>query len=139
MSNEQENMGYLRVAVTTAEGVIPVANARVTIRAQDGTETVLMTDESGLTTLLALQAPPAAASQNAFGKDPFASYSVAVEKEGFYKQTTAFVPIFAGITARQPINLIGLAEYIGESFVPTDSTDTVLTDPQVLSNGKERS
>jgi hypothetical protein len=129
-------MGFLRVAVTTAEGTIPVQNALVTIRGADGSEVVLVTDESGLTERIALSAPPAAASQSALSPDPFSVYSVTVDKDGFYRQFTEQVPIFTGISARQPINLIGLAEQGGAALALTGSVDTVTEDPQVLNNGK---
>ncbi len=136
MSNGEQTTGFLRVAVSSAEGTIPTVGARVTVRAEDGTEWVVFTDESGLTSLLALPAPPAASSQSALKADPFAIYRVTVEKDGFYKQTTEHVPIFAGITARQGVSLIGLAEFLGETFSPEESTDTVKENPQALQNGR---
>lgn len=136
MSNEAQSTGFLRIVASSAEGALPVKGAKVTVTAENGGEWVLFTDESGLTSLLELPAPPAFSSQNAFEKDPYASYRVTVEKDGFYKQTTERVPIFAGITARQPISLIGLAEFLGESFSPEESTDTVKKEPQALLNGR---
>ena len=129
---ENDTHGFLRVAVSTAGGSIPIAGARVIVRGDDGKEIVLVTDESGLTALTPLFAPSAANSQSAFNENPFALYSIAVEKDGFYRQLTDNVPIFAGITARQPVNLIGLAEYLGESFSPSGNTETVQNDPQAL-------
>ena len=135
MPNE-ESVGYLRVAVSTAEEAIPIRDARVTVTGEGETR-VLFTDESGLTALFALPAPPAEASTSAFGENPFASYRVVVSKDGFYEQTTEYVPIFAGVTARQGINLIGLAELTGDQLPPSASTDTVTRDPQVLHNTRE--
>ncbi len=136
MSNGEQSTGFLRVAVSSAEGAIPTVGARVTITGDGDSEWVLFTDESGLTSLLSLPAPPAASSQNALQKDPFATYRVTVEKDGFYKQITERVPIFDGITARQEINLIGLAEFLGEGFSPEESTDTVKEEPQALQSGR---
>lgn len=126
--------GYLRIFVSTAGGALPVENARVTIRGADGREAVLFTDESGLTESIALAAPPAATSQSAGGVDPFSSYRVTVDKDGFYSHVTGWVPIFSGVSARQPVNLIGLAEYGADSLIP-ESADTVMRDPQVLNGG----
>ncbi len=136
MPNGEQNTGFLRVAVSTADGALPVGEARVRVTGEGGAEWVLWTDESGLTELLSLPAPPVVSSQSALAADPFATYRVEVEKEGFYKHTTLRVPIFSGITARQGVNLIGLAEFIGEGFSPRESTDTVTEDPQVLNNGR---
>ena len=47
---ENDTHGFLRVAVSTASGSIPIAGARVIVRGDDGKEIVLVTDESGLTT-----------------------------------------------------------------------------------------
>ena len=129
-----EDVGFLKVAVSTASGALPVQNARVSIVGEDGRSITLFTNESGLTESVSLSAPPAASSQAAGSADPFSSYRVTVEKEGFYPHTTGQVPIFSGISARQPINLIGLAEYGSDTMVP-ESTDTVMRDPQVLHNG----
>ena len=41
--------GYLKVVVSTADGALPVADARVVIRGEDGREVVLFTNESGET------------------------------------------------------------------------------------------
>ena len=131
MSNE-ESVGYLRVAVSTAEEAIPVKGARVTVTGEDGVKTVLFTDESGLTELFVLSAPSAASSLSALTQKPFADYRITVTKDGFYEQTTERVPVFSGITARQGINLIGLAELAGEALAPWESTDTVKRDPQAL-------
>ena len=126
--------GYLKVVVSTADGALPIKNARVTIQGEDGSELVLFTDESGLTESVALSAPPPALSQTAGGTTPFTSYRVTVDKEGFYPHVTGWVPIFSGISARQPVNLIGLAEYGANTLVPEES-DTVMRDPQVLNGG----
>ena len=136
MSNEAQSAGFLRVAVSSAEGAIPAEGARVTVTAKDGREWVLFTDESGLTAPLELPAPPATSSQSALSEDPYASYRVTVDKDGFYRQITERVPVFAGVTARQGISLIALAEFLGESFAPEESTDTVKEEPQALLNGR---
>ena len=95
---------------------------------------VLFTDESGLTESVALAAPPAVTSQSAGDLNPFSSYRVTVDKEGFYQHITGWVPIFSGISARQPISLVGLAEYGADTLIP-ESADTVMRNPQVLDGG----
>ena len=127
--------GYLRVIVSTGDGALPVKGARVTVRGEDGEERVLTTDESGLTERIELPAPARVQSLDALSPTPFARYSVTVEKDGFYLQRTGDVPIFSGISARQPINLIGISEYNSDTLNPRDNTSTVMRDPQVLSGG----
>lgn len=131
MNNEE---GYLRVVVSTADGALPVSNARVTIRGEDGRELVLFTDESGLTERVPLSSPPSLSSQTAGSAQPFSSYRVTVDKEGFYPHVTGWVPIFSGVSARQPVSLVGLAEYGANTLVP-EGSDTVMRDPQVLNGG----
>ena len=126
--------GYLKVVVSTADGALPVADARVVIRGEDGREVVLFTNESGETERVALGAPARAGSQTAEGVDPFSVYRVTVDKAGFYPHLTGVVPIFSGVSARQNINLIGLAEYGSDTLIP-ESADTVPRDPQVLNGG----
>lgn len=132
MAEEAKNVGYLKVAVKTAYGTLPVPDARVLVTGEDGTEILLTTDRSGLTERIALSAPLPENSMSARGEDPFTSYRVEVQKEGFYPQTTAWVPIFPGITSLQPILLIGLAEYESSTLTPSESTETVTENPQVL-------
>jgi hypothetical protein len=129
-----ESYGYLQVFVRTAGGSLPVANARVLVEG-GGAERRLVTDKSGRTERIPLPAPPAANSISAGGISPFSLYRVTVDAEGFYRQVTENVPVFAGVGSLQPITLIGLSEYGSGSLTPGSSTDTVPNDPQTL-NGK---
>ena len=126
--------GYLRVVVSTADGALPIENARVVIRGEDGRELVLFTDKSGATESVPLSAPAVQNSQSAEERNPFSVYRVTVDKEGFYSHLTGVVPIFSGVSARQPVNLIGLAEYGADTVIP-ELSDTVMRDPQALSGG----
>ncbi len=126
--------GYLKVVVSTADGALPVEAARVIIRGEDGRELVLFTDESGETERISLAAPARSGSQKAEGSNPFAVYRVTVDKEGFYPHLTRVVPIFSGVSARQNVNLVGLAEYGSDTLIP-ETADTVPRDPQVLNGG----
>ena len=126
-----ESSGFLQVFVRTADGSLPVPAARVRIYG-NGTDRTEYTDRSGKTPWVSLPAPAAALSLSAENRAPFALYSVRVEKEGFYTQTTEKVPVFDGISSLQPVHLIGLAEYGSENLVPESSVDTVRDDPQAL-------
>ena len=132
MAEERENLGFLKIAVKTADGILPVADARVRITDNNGTEVILYTDKSGLTEKISLPAPGEGQSLSANGENPFAIYRVEVNKEGYSPQSTEWVPVFPGITSLQPILLIGLAEYESESLNPRESTETVKVNPQVL-------
>ena len=131
-----EQNGFLQVFVRTAGGSIPVEGARVRV---EGATLVreLVTDRSGRTARIPLPAPAASASLTAGGRTPFALYRVTTEKEGFYRQVTENVPVFAGVGSLQPVTLVGLAEYGGITLVPKSATDTVIQDPQVLNRPEE--
>ena len=126
-----EHFGFLQVLVRTAGESLPVRDASVFIEG----ETVarrLLTDKSGRTEQIALPTPPASNSLKAGQTAPFALYRVTVEKEGFYRQVTENVPVFAEVVSLQPITLIGLAEYESGTLIPESSTGTVPGDPQAL-------
>ncbi len=126
-----EHTGYLQVFVRTAGEALPVEGARVRVTGS-AVERELLTDRSGRTERVALPTPSAQNSLSAGLKNPFALYRVTVEKEGFYRQTTENVPVFAGVSSLQPITLVGLAEYGSDTLSPGSSTDTVKDDPQAL-------
>ncbi len=131
----EQSFGFLRAVVRTAEGLIPVENATVTVEGE-GESHVLLTDKSGMTSLLRLPAPPVAGSQTAMQANPFAIYRVTTRKDGYYEQITENAPVFAGVVSVQPINMIGLSEYESNTLRPLSSTDTVTKDPQALHNSE---
>ncbi len=113
--------GYLIVPVSTAGGAVPLAGARVDIRAYDaelGSDPAtrgdviasLVTDRDGKTPRVALPAPPREESETPNGKTPYAFYQAEVFLEGYYRQSYIAIPIFDGITAVQPAVLIPLPE-----------------------------
>ena len=129
-----EHYGFLQVLVRTARDSLPIPSAEVLIQSPTLSRG-LITDESGRTDAIPLPAPASQGSLSAGGNDPFALYRVTVKKEGFYTQSTENVPIFAGITSLQPVNLIGRAEYGSDTLIPQSSVSTVERDPQVLHQG----
>ena len=135
----KENIGFLEVAVKTANGALPVAGARVNVYEYSPEETAskgallysLLTDEDGQTPRLALDAKSKELSMTPGNKNPFTVYNIGVEREGFYSNQYINVPIFQGITSIQPVELIPLMEYGGSQddypsstrrFVETQNT-----------------
>ena len=49
---------------------------------------------------------------------PYATYNIEVEKDGFFHQSFTNVPLFAGTTSIQPVNLYPLTEYAGDAQDP---------------------
>lgn len=132
LESQSQSYGYLRVRVTEAGGAVPVSGALVRISEYDsydtgdtngtnGTEDAalysLITDRDGLTPTVRLTAPPAADSQAPMDTEngapptiPYSLYNVNISKSGYYPVENVGVPIFAGITAVQPVNLSPLTE-----------------------------
>ena len=123
--------GALTVSVSTASGALPVPDALVTIRFADqprsGVLAVLYTDQSGITPRIPLPAPPAANSESPGNAVPYATYIIEVDKENFYPRSFSNVPVFANTTSIQPVNLLPLPEYGGQS---TPSADENITEGQ---------
>lgn len=139
MSGDLSGTGFLIVHVTTARGAIPLEGARVEIRSYDLSPTPdtgdviasLVSGADGNTVIFPLPAPPRAESLSPGGPKPYASYVVEIFLEGYRTQTYTGIPIFDGITAIQPADLIPLPEngkpdsYTpdGESFFESAAPD----------------
>ena len=115
-----ESIGFLQVAVKTANGALPVENARVNIyeyyqgeERNNGSNIIysLITDESGNTPKVALKTKNKELSMSPGNEYPFSSYNIFVSSDGYYNSSYINVPVFQGITAIQPVNLIPLIEY----------------------------
>lgn len=124
--------GFLVIHVTTARGAIPLEGAQVTIRnyLEEPTEergdviATLISGTGGNTAVLPLAAPPRSASLSPGNGKPYASYIAEVRLEGYYDQTYSGIPVFDGITAIQPADLIPLPENgQSDSFTPDGTRD----------------
>ena len=105
--------GFITVNVTTATGSFPVPGAEVMIsRITDSGDTVLYryeTDESGQTPLSSLPSAELANSLSSTSPGPdYTLYNVTVSSEGYYPLVSLDIPVFTGITSRQPMVLIPL-------------------------------
>lgn len=117
-SSENTGRGSLIVRVTTARGAIPLEGALVNVRnyAPDGTEgrgdviQALTTNRDGNTALISLSAPPRQNSMKPNGGATYTPYNVDVYLEGYFARNYLNVPIFDGITAIQPVDMIPLPE-----------------------------
>ena len=122
----ESTIGYLIVNVSTARGAIPLAGASVTVLDEDnggGILNVLTTDTDGKTEHIELRAPDRALSESPGGAKPYASYTLQVEKVGYYPASFAGVPVFAGVTSIQPAELLPLAEYNPDRVYPREGID----------------
>ncbi len=129
MNYEQQGArtgGSLIVQVTTAGGAFPVQGAAVTVRATgEGGMPFLQTvytDGSGRTPILELDTPPASSSLSPGIRNPYATYDIRVEREGFFVHENRNAPVFSGIYSIQNVDLIPLSPYGGDR-PPAGSTD----------------
>ena len=126
-----ESVGYLVVHVTTARGAIPLEGAAVSIRTNEDADTTpradilyaTTTNRDGNTERIPLVAPPREISMSPGEVPPFSTYHLEVRREGYGMQSFIKLPIFSGITAIQPVDLIPLPEDGTSSLLrPADET-----------------
>lgn len=105
--------GFLKVRVTRAGGTLPVEGAVVTISeyindpaADDEVLYSLRTDRGGLTETVSLPAPAFTDSTRPGNAQPFALYNISVKYNGFYPVELVGVPVFGGVVAVQPVDLM---------------------------------
>lgn len=114
--------GFLQFDIFTAGGAYPVPGALVVVKKKltggTGLVRLLFTDRSGRTPTIALPAPSASLSQDPMSTTrPFSEYTVTVRARGYYTLSDINIPIFAGVKTVQPIDLIPLPEYSGDSVI----------------------
>ena len=113
-----ESIGYLVVHVTTARGAIPLEGAAVHIRSNEDINTTpradilyaTTTNRDGNTERIPLAAPPRENSMSPGEVPPYSTYHLEVRREGYGMQSFIALPIFAEVTAVQPVDLIPLPE-----------------------------
>ena len=119
LSDAYSATGTLVGTASTAGGALPVEGAFVTVRGaspeNSGVLAAVSTDCSGRTPRIMLPTPPAADSEKPGMEKPYATYNIEVEKDGFFHQSFTNVPLFAGTTSIQPVNLYLLTEYAGDA------------------------
>lgn len=134
--DNKSDIGYLIVNVSTARGAIPLRDAAVTVYFDEEGNTnvarVLTTDMSGKTEKAELPAPNRLESESPGASKPYATYTVNVTKDGYYPVTNTGVPVFAGVTSIQPVEMIPLAEYNSGEVYPRFGLDvTESSDPNL--------
>ncbi len=115
MDQTQIYYGKLIVRVTSADAAIPVEDATVVLRIVDEKRprifAVLTTDESGETDEIPIPTPPPELSLSPLpSSPPYSMVNIEVTAFGYYSTANMNVPIFAGITSVQNVNLLALPE-----------------------------
>ncbi|MBQ7907524.1 MAG: hypothetical protein IJ309_06070 [Clostridia bacterium] len=134
MVYNDESIGFLTVAVKTANGALPIENASVAIYGhseldendipnQNPSDVIysLRTDRNGLTEKVALKTKPKELSEVPGNEFPYLGYNIFISADGYYDSAYVNVPIFQGVTSIQPVNLIPLSEFSAPNdIVPND-------------------
>lgn len=123
------SIGYLKVITTSANETLPISEASVIIsKTENGKENLLyslFTNANGETPIIALPTPSAEMSQSpeniGNGIKPYANYNISTYLDGYYQVKNLNVPIFAGITSIQRVNMIPLPVHTHERKVITFS------------------
>lgn len=122
--------GYLQVRVYTARGAIPLAGAKVTISGTgDNGESLkfsAVTDKSGLTPLFTLKTVSKELSEQPQDiATPYVSYNIRTVLDGYVPVLNENVPVFAGETAIQNIELLPKQENSsgGEEIIQESEPD----------------
>ena len=117
-----DSIGYLIVRTVTAGGALPLADVNVTIIGADSqnqdVHVQLLTDQSGNTKKIPLKSPEASLSQSPGRVAPYATYHFIAEKEDYFIHEALKVPVFAGITAVQTLEMIPKGYRNGYSNIP---------------------
>lgn len=131
------NYGMLTVRLYTAGGALPVPDASVIISgADEDNSTVihsLITDVDGKTATLSLGAPSREGSlaPNSKGAN-FSNYNAEISKEGYYSKTIRNIPIFSGVSATLPINMIPKSQYNNGESLPGGEMSALITENENL-------
>lgn len=107
--SENNDQGVLRVQASAGGQSIPLANVKITVYRDlaDGRHIfyTVTTDHDGVADGMILPAPPRENSVEGNAASPFASYSVAAQRDGLRSAIVENVPIFAGVKSIQPLIL----------------------------------
>jgi hypothetical protein len=95
------------VETRSADEALPIEGAKVTILSQDQVLAEIMTDGNGQTEKIQLKAPD---KENTLSPDApgphYSTVEISVSKAGFVTNVIKNVPIFDGIDAYQPIDML---------------------------------
>lgn len=106
--------GYLIVQAYTARRALPVEGAHVTVSRTlpDGStlKEIAVTDQNGKTRSIPLPAANPELSQKPGIEHPYITYNIQITADGYIPVRDFNVPLFGGITAIQPVELIPIPE-----------------------------
>lgn len=114
----ETDTGYIQVRTFTARQAVPVPGAVITITRKNGDKDELVrlmqTDISGLSPVVAVPTVSRELSLQPGTIPPFTSYSIQSDADGYYSVRNLNVPVYGGITAVQPVEMVPLPEQVSE-------------------------
>lgn len=105
---DASNEGGLRIQVTSTLGLLPIADAAVTIYYTDNPDSpiqTLTTDISGQTPVIELPAPPIEYSLEPGSPRPYSEYNIQVSAPGYETVVISGSEILPDVTSIQPVEL----------------------------------
>ena len=111
--------GFLIINARTASGALPVPLAVISIYKEGSLIAIEETNQSGITSAVAIDAPRRELSLTPSAGVPYSLVSIKSEREGYYSVDFENVPIYPGITSIQPINMIPISsedDYRGQTI-----------------------
>ena len=107
--NADDNVGSLKISLTSSLGQIPITGASVTISitgAPDSVVETLTTDESGPTAVVNLPAPALEYSLEPSDVRPYSEYDISVTAPGYEPVVVSGSEILPDVVSLQPIAMI---------------------------------
>jgi len=98
--------GYLKFTTSTASRLIPVAGAKITVSENGNIIAYRVTDKSGASSVIAVEAPDKNLSESPGNGIPYASLDAEITKEGFRPLNIKGIQVFAGETSVLNADLI---------------------------------
>ena len=121
MNENKLSLGFLVVNAVTADGLIPIEDALITVSISTNDDTsvyrVARTDRSGKTPKIPVPTPDISLSLSPSEELPYTTVVIEADKEGFYTGEYINAPVFPEVITLQQVNLIPIDERarIGEN------------------------
>ena len=105
--------GYIQVRAYTSTAQFPLKDVAITVTAPDGTAIAMrLTDQSGLISPIEIPVPDKAESlQPDPTERPYATVNLYAHLRGYERIEAEGLQVFSGVTTRQNLEMIPLAEY----------------------------
>ena len=132
-----EDFGNIRIRTYKAQEALPVEGALVKIYGSDEYDRdiaySLLTDSDGMTRSLSLPTPSKKYSTApGAAETPYSVYNIEIVKEGFYPKKIDNVPIFSGISAVLPIEMLPLIYNSSGEITPQSNLNSIVYENEHL-------